>query len=170
MREGSPVDHRARRSDFIRLWRKLSSAGGRWSTWGTREEEDCLREEMARSGGRSALERRIVCRPRLLYFFREEQSTWCWVVRAHFTEGYSGAVIMWANYTYLDGTGSFMDRVSGPWGTSIARRPCPQRHSVVCMCFGPCTVSIFSCPASATLAEQAFFMSLRPPNPNLIVS
>ena len=42
---------------------------------------------------------------------------------------------------------------------------------MVCMCFGSCTVSIFSCPASATLAEQAFFfMSLRSPNPNPIVS
>ncbi|KAI6003831.1 hypothetical protein EDD15DRAFT_2220506, partial [Pisolithus albus] len=48
-------------------------------------------------------------------------------------------------------------RVCGPWGPSIARRPCPQRVPVVCMGFGSCTVSIFSCPAMATLAGQALF-------------
>ena len=45
--------------------------------------------------------------------------------------------------------------VCGPWGPSIARRPCPQRVPVVCMGFGPCTVSIFPSPAMATLAGQA---------------
>jgi len=36
------------------------------------------------------------------------------------------------------------------------------------MGFGSCTVSIFSCPALATLAEQAFFMSVEYSNPNPI--
>ena len=39
--------------------------------------------------------------------------------------------------------------VCGPWGLLIARRPCPQGDSAVCTGFGSCTVSIFSCPASA---------------------
>ncbi|TFK44981.1 hypothetical protein BDQ12DRAFT_742660 [Crucibulum laeve] len=49
------------------------------------------------------------------------------------------------------------NRVCGPWRSSIARRPCPQRVSAACMGSGSCTVSIFSCPASATLAGQALF-------------
>ncbi|ETW83682.1 hypothetical protein HETIRDRAFT_47915 [Heterobasidion irregulare TC 32-1] len=48
--------------------------------------------------------------------------------------------------------------VRGPWGPSIARRPCPQRVPAVCMCFGACIVSIFSCSASATLAGRALFL------------
>ncbi|TFK65582.1 hypothetical protein BDN72DRAFT_773151, partial [Pluteus cervinus] len=50
--------------------------------------------------------------------------------------------------------------VCGPWRLPIARRPCPQGVAVVCMGFGSCTVLIFSCPASATLAGQAFFFAL----------
>ncbi|KAF9450114.1 hypothetical protein P691DRAFT_726684 [Macrolepiota fuliginosa MF-IS2] len=49
-------------------------------------------------------------------------------------------------------------RVCGPWQPPIARRPCPQGDSAVCMGFGSCTVLIFSCPASATLAGQALFL------------
>ncbi|KAI6028706.1 hypothetical protein F5J12DRAFT_807143, partial [Pisolithus orientalis] len=57
--------------------------------------------------------------------------------------------------------------VCGPWGPSIARRPCPPRVPAVCMGFGSCTVSIFSCPAMATLAGQAsIFLLLSSPNPN----
>ncbi|OAX41975.1 hypothetical protein K503DRAFT_427449 [Rhizopogon vinicolor AM-OR11-026] len=38
---------------------------------------------------------------------------------------------------------------------------------MVCMGSGSCTVSIFSCPATATLAGQAvFFSTFYPPNPN----
>ncbi|KZP19499.1 hypothetical protein FIBSPDRAFT_562543 [Athelia psychrophila] len=33
-----------------------------------------------------------------------------------------------------------------------------QKMPAVCMGSGLCTVSIFSCPASATLAEQASFL------------
>ncbi|KII85437.1 hypothetical protein PLICRDRAFT_71679, partial [Plicaturopsis crispa FD-325 SS-3] len=48
--------------------------------------------------------------------------------------------------------------VCGPWGLSIARRPCPYRRvPAACMCFGACTVSIFSSPAPATLAGRALF-------------
>ncbi|TFK29289.1 hypothetical protein FA15DRAFT_579235, partial [Coprinopsis marcescibilis] len=55
----------------------------------------------------------------------------------------------------------------GLWKSSIARRPCPQRVSASCMASGSCTVSIFSCPVSATLAGRAsFFWPLRLPNPN----
>jgi len=59
-------------------------------------------------------------------------------------------------HTYLDGTRLFMSQVRGPWRPFIARRPCPQRVSAVCMGFGSCTVSIFSCPIMATLARWAF--------------
>ncbi|KAI6038339.1 hypothetical protein EDC04DRAFT_1990595 [Pisolithus marmoratus] len=57
--------------------------------------------------------------------------------------------------------------VRGPWGSSIARRPCPQRVPAVCMGFGSCTVAIFSSPAMATLAGQASsFLLLFSLNPN----
>ncbi|KAJ3870975.1 hypothetical protein F5051DRAFT_233487 [Lentinula edodes] len=39
--------------------------------------------------------------------------------------------------------------------------------SAACIGSGLCTVSIFSCPTSATLAGWAFFRSDRRPNPNL---
>ncbi|KAM5537886.1 hypothetical protein V8D89_008362 [Ganoderma adspersum] len=51
-------------------------------------------------------------------------------------------------------------RVRGPWGPPIARRPCPQGDLAVCTGFGSCTVSIFSCPASALgLGRPFFFVS-----------
>ncbi|EPT02501.1 hypothetical protein FOMPIDRAFT_38344, partial [Fomitopsis schrenkii] len=49
----------------------------------------------------------------------------------------------------------------------IARRPCPQGVLAVCMGFGSCTVSIFSCPASALGLGRPFFLLVRPSNPNL---
>ena len=70
-------------------------------------------------------------------------------------------------YTYLDGMNPFIAWVCGLWRWSIARRLCPQRVSTACMGFGSCTILIFSCPASANLAEQAFYLPLRVPNPNL---
>ncbi|KAF9478145.1 hypothetical protein BDN70DRAFT_836536 [Pholiota conissans] len=57
--------------------------------------------------------------------------------------------------------------VCGPWKSPIARRPCPQGVSTACMGLGSCTVSIFSCPALATLAGRALFLFFRCPNPNL---
>ncbi|KAF8138556.1 hypothetical protein EV363DRAFT_1252258 [Boletus edulis] len=66
--------------------------------------------------------------------------------------------------------------VRGLWGPSIARRLCPHRGycglvSAACMGFGPCTVGIFSCPATATLAGQAvLFLFLHCVNPNLVYS
>ncbi|KAI0682573.1 hypothetical protein BC835DRAFT_1399179 [Cytidiella melzeri] len=54
----------------------------------------------------------------------------------------------------------------GPWRPSIARRPCPQREFAVCMGFGSCTVSIFSCPASALGLGGPSFLFQRGPNPN----
>ncbi|KAH9833599.1 uncharacterized protein C8Q71DRAFT_774101, partial [Rhodofomes roseus] len=50
---------------------------------------------------------------------------------------------------HLDGTFPFMSRERWPWGSLIARRPCPQGDLTVCMGFGSCIVSIFPCPASA---------------------
>ncbi|KAG1737125.1 uncharacterized protein EDB91DRAFT_1055281 [Suillus paluster] len=50
-----------------------------------------------------------------------------------------------------------MSQVRGPLGPFIARRPCPQRVSSVCVSFGSCTVSIFSYPTTATLAGWAVF-------------
>ncbi|KAG2120615.1 uncharacterized protein F5147DRAFT_4379 [Suillus discolor] len=45
-----------------------------------------------------------------------------------------------------------------------------QRVSTVCMSSGSCTVSIFSSPATATLAKQAvFFSTFISSNPNLTV-
>ncbi|KZT67354.1 hypothetical protein DAEQUDRAFT_658956, partial [Daedalea quercina L-15889] len=52
------------------------------------------------------------------------------------------------------------------WGPLIARRPCPQGDPTVCMGFGSCTVSIFSCPASALGLGGPLFLSLASPNPN----
>ncbi|KZT71730.1 hypothetical protein DAEQUDRAFT_95193, partial [Daedalea quercina L-15889] len=69
-------------------------------------------------------------------------------------------------HTYLDGTFPFTFRERWPWGPLIARRPCPQGDPAVCMGFGSCTVSIFSCPASALGLGGPFFLSLGPPNPN----
>ncbi|KAG2042297.1 hypothetical protein BDR03DRAFT_1069929 [Suillus americanus] len=37
-----------------------------------------------------------------------------------------------------------------------------QRVTMVCMSSGSCTVSIFSCPATATLAGQAFLFAPSP--------
>ncbi|OAX41443.1 hypothetical protein K503DRAFT_493657 [Rhizopogon vinicolor AM-OR11-026] len=60
-----------------------------------------------------------------------------------------------------------MSQVCGPWRSFIARRPCPQGVSAVCMGSGSCTVSIFSCPITATLAGWAsHFLLIRHPNPN----
>ncbi|KAG1898309.1 uncharacterized protein F5891DRAFT_1044075 [Suillus fuscotomentosus] len=55
-----------------------------------------------------------------------------------------------------------MSQVRGPWRPFIARRPCPQRVSAVCMSFGSCTVSIFSCPTMATLAGWALLFAVLP--------
>ncbi|EPT04272.1 hypothetical protein FOMPIDRAFT_43979, partial [Fomitopsis schrenkii] len=52
------------------------------------------------------------------------------------------------------------------WGPLIARRPCPQGDPAVCMGFGSCTVSIFSCPASALGLGGPFLLTVRCPNPN----
>ncbi|KAG1867127.1 hypothetical protein C8R48DRAFT_794782, partial [Suillus tomentosus] len=65
-------------------------------------------------------------------------------------------------HTYLDGTGFFKSQVRGPWRPFIARRPCPQRVSAVCMSFGSCTVSIFSRPTMATLAGWALLFAVLP--------
>ncbi|KAG2136928.1 uncharacterized protein EDB93DRAFT_1091406, partial [Suillus bovinus] len=50
----------------------------------------------------------------------------------------------------------------GPWRPFIARRPCPQRVSAICVGFGSCTVSIFSSPTTATLAGWVLFVVVLP--------
>ncbi|ESK93567.1 hypothetical protein Moror_1573 [Moniliophthora roreri MCA 2997] len=76
---------------------------------------------------------------------------------------------MMTTHTYLDGIGSFPYR--GLWAVETLHSTATlsiQRVSVVCMGFGSCTVSIFSCPTSATLAGWApFFMPVSGSNPNL---
>lgn len=71
-------------------------------------------------------------------------------------------------HTYLDGSSPF--RYLGLWAVEALHSTAtivPQRESTVCMGFGLCTVSIFSCPVSATLAGQAFFfMPVHCSNPN----
>jgi hypothetical protein len=62
-----------------------------------------------------------------------------------------------ATHTYLDGVLPFMSWDYGLEKAVIARRPCPQRSSSVCMGFGSCTVSIFPCPASAFGLGGPFF-------------
>ncbi|KAG2337463.1 hypothetical protein BDR05DRAFT_1047042 [Suillus weaverae] len=52
-----------------------------------------------------------------------------------------------------------MSQVLGLLGPFIARRPCPQRVPSVCVSSGSCTVSIFSCPTTATLAGWALFFA-----------
>ncbi|KAG2086595.1 uncharacterized protein F5147DRAFT_728786 [Suillus discolor] len=59
-----------------------------------------------------------------------------------------------------------MSQVLGLLGPFIARRPCPQRVPSVCVSFGSCTVSIFSCPTTATLAGWALSLLVCSPNPN----
>ena len=73
-------------------------------------------------------------------------------------------------HTYLDGTGSF--KYLGLWAVGILHSTATlsiQGVPAACMGFGSCTVLIFSCPASATLAGQAsfFFVTFIGPNPNL---
>ncbi|KNZ74342.1 hypothetical protein J132_07199, partial [Termitomyces sp. J132] len=61
-------------------------------------------------------------------------------------------------HTYLDGTGPF--KYPGLWAVETLHSTATlsiQGVSAACMGFGSCTVSIFSCPAPATLAGQALF-------------
>ncbi|KAH7926573.1 hypothetical protein BV22DRAFT_1155890, partial [Leucogyrophana mollusca] len=56
-------------------------------------------------------------------------------------------------HTYLDGTGLFT--YLGSWAVETFHSTATlsiQRVSTVCMGSGSCTVSIFSCPTTATLA------------------
>jgi hypothetical protein len=73
-----------------------------------------------------------------------------------------------ATHTYLDGARPFMFWERGLRKSTIARRPCPQWPALVCMGFGSCTVSIFSCPAFGPRAGRAiFFWHLFSSNPSL---
>ncbi|TFK99134.1 hypothetical protein BDV98DRAFT_185649, partial [Pterulicium gracile] len=61
-------------------------------------------------------------------------------------------------HTYLDGTSSFT--YLSLWAVGDCHSTATlsiQRKPAACMRFGSCTVSIFPCPAPATLAGRAFF-------------
>ncbi|KAG1755557.1 hypothetical protein EDB19DRAFT_413866 [Suillus lakei] len=67
------------------------------------------------------------------------------------------------SHTYLDGISSFM--CPGLWAVGTLHSTATmsiQRVTTVCVCFGSCTVSIFSSPATATLAGQAFLFAQPP--------
>ena len=92
------------------------------------------------------------------------------VVRARLRKLY----IRWADeinpHTYLDGACSFTYLGVRAVGTFHSTATLSiQRVTAACMGFGSCTVSIFPCPAMATLAGQAIlFLFLHCPNPNPI--
>ncbi|KAF6746278.1 hypothetical protein DFP72DRAFT_777236, partial [Ephemerocybe angulata] len=57
--------------------------------------------------------------------------------------------------------------VYGLWQHFIARRPCPYRVWLQLVWGSPsCTVSIFSCPLSATRLKRRSFLIFRAANPN----
>ncbi|KIK62132.1 hypothetical protein GYMLUDRAFT_551867, partial [Collybiopsis luxurians FD-317 M1] len=70
-----------------------------------------------------------------------------------------------------DGTGPFT--YTGLWAVETIHSTATlsiQRVSTACIGSGLCTVSIFPCPASATLAGRALFSAGRAANPNLRIS
>jgi len=73
---------------------------------------------------------------------------------------YKGRGMIREPHTYLDGTSSF--NYLSLWAVEILHSTATlsiQGVSMACMGFGSCTVSIFSCPALATLAGWAFFLA-----------
>jgi hypothetical protein len=90
------------------------------------------------------------------------------LVRAPLGGVYKGGPKNCRPHTYLDGTSPFT--YPGLWAVGTLHSTATlsiQRVIAACMGFGSCTVSIFSCPASATLAGRApFFWSQDGPNPN----
>ena len=85
------------------------------------------------------------------------------MVRAHSEIPYKPPVDIWTPHTYLDGINSFMYLSLWAMGTFHSTATLSiQRVPMVCMGSGSCTVSIFSSPASATLAGQAFFFAFIP--------
>ena len=90
------------------------------------------------------------------------------MVRACSWKVYKPHPITSTPHTYLDGIGPFT--YLGQWAVGILHSTATlsiQSVPVACMGFGSCTVSIFPCPASATLAGWAlFFPTLQCPNPN----
>ena len=68
-------------------------------------------------------------------FYYESDQTKLLMVRACAARGQYKflASYNWTPHTYLDGVFPFKCWECGPWGPLIARRPCPQGESVVCM-------------------------------------
>ncbi|KAK7043491.1 hypothetical protein R3P38DRAFT_3440854, partial [Favolaschia claudopus] len=63
-------------------------------------------------------------------------------------------------HTYLDGTGPFI--YLGLWAVGTLHSTATlsiQSGPAACMCLGACTVSIFSCPTTATRLGGPFFRS-----------
>jgi hypothetical protein len=84
------------------------------------------------------------------------------MVRAQLGGVYKASTLNWIPHTYLDGTSPF--KYPGLWGVGTLHSTATlsiQRVTAACMGFGSCTVSIFSCPASATLAGRAPFFRLK---------
>jgi hypothetical protein len=80
------------------------------------------------------------------------------LVRARAREVYKQGTNKMATHTYLDGARPFICMGMRAVGTFHSTATLStQRVTTTCMGFGPCTVSIFSCPATATLAGQAVF-------------
>jgi hypothetical protein len=78
------------------------------------------------------------------------------MVRAQGLDVYKRVVDTLTTHTYLDGIGSF--KYLGLWAVGTLHSTATlsiQRVTTVCMGSGSCTVSIFSSPATATLAGQA---------------
>jgi hypothetical protein len=78
------------------------------------------------------------------------------MVRARDCCVYKGCFETVTTHTYLDGIGSF--KYLGLWAVGTLHSTATlsiQRVTTVCMGSGSCTVSIFSSPATATLAGQA---------------
>ena len=80
------------------------------------------------------------------------------VVRARLRRVYNPGADKSNPHTYLDGACSFTYLGVRAVGTFHSTATLSiQRVITACMGFGSCTVSIFPCPATATLAGQAIF-------------
>ena len=94
------------------------------------------------------------------------------LVRAQHPPVYKQGSDRLAPHTYLDGTSPFT--YPGLWAVETPHSTATlstQGVAAACMGFGSCTVSIFSCPASATLAGWAPFFSIflgSNPNPRTV--
>ena len=108
--------------------------------------------------------RQCVCEKRQIYYGRSlSGAIQNWMRRGRWSVRDEAGYISreWTSnklHTYLDGACPFTYlgvRASGTFHSTATMSI--QRVIMACMGFGPCTVSIFPCPATATLAGQAVF-------------